>query len=111
MEPIDLITAVGEIEQACEDIQEPSRKPFFFIVGAGISCPTVPLASEIQFHCKNLATKRGRATEPLGSLPLDAYSHWLEKAFPQPKQRQSYLRTLIEGKPISQANFRLAHLL
>jgi len=86
MEPIDLITAVEEIEQACEAIKEPSRQPFFFIVGAGISCPTVPLASQIQIHCRNLATKRGRTNEPIGSLPLDAYSHWIESAFPQPNK-------------------------
>lgn len=42
---------------------------------------------------------------------MEVYSHWLRQAFPQPRQRQQYFRSLIEGKPISHANFRLAHLL
>jgi tetratricopeptide (TPR) repeat protein len=42
---------------------------------------------------------------------MEVYSHWLRQAFPQPRQRQQYFKGLIEGKPISHANFRLAHLL
>ena len=44
-------------------------------------------------------------------MPLDIYSHWLQLAFPQPSQRQRYFKDLIAKKPISHANFRLAHLL
>lgn len=50
-------------------------------------------------------------TEPTGNSPLDKYSHWLEKAYPQASQRQRYFKKLIENQPISHANFRLAHLL
>jgi hypothetical protein len=39
------------------------------------------------------------------------YSHWFELAYPQPVQRQKYLRSLIERSAISHANWRLAHLL
>lgn len=42
---------------------------------------------------------------------MDIYSHWLRQAFPQPRQRQQYFKSLIDRKPISHANFRLAHLL
>jgi tetratricopeptide (TPR) repeat protein len=42
---------------------------------------------------------------------MDRYCFWLEQAFRQPVDRQAYFRSLIEGKPISAANLRLAHLL
>jgi tetratricopeptide (TPR) repeat protein len=44
-------------------------------------------------------------------LPLDTYSHWFETALPQASQRQRFFKERIVGKPISHANFRLAHLL
>ena len=48
---------------------------------------------------------------PDGQYPIDTYSHWFSQAYPEPFQRQAYLRSLIEGKPIPAANLRLAHLL
>ncbi|MBI4490118.1 MAG: SIR2 family protein [Deltaproteobacteria bacterium] len=80
-------------------------------MGAGISHPPIPLAWEIEEKCKAIAKQYGRTEQPPGLSPLDAYSHWFAKALPNPIQRQRYLRKLIEGKPISQANLRLAHLL
>lgn len=108
---IDLDTAVDHIRQACEDNRESGRTPFFFLVGAGISSPPIPLALEIISHCKTVAQQYNRINEPSGIKPLDIYSHWFHQAYPQPIQRQKYLRNLIEGKSISPANFRLAHLL
>lgn len=108
---IDLETAVDHIRQACEYSNEDERTPFFFLVGAGISSPPIPLALEIISHCKTVAQQYNRINEPSGIKPLDIYSHWFHQAYPQPIQRQKYLRNLIEGKPISPANFRLAHLL
>ncbi len=107
---IDIKRAVSEIKQACEESQKEGRQPFFFLVGAGISCPPIPLASEIIEECKARATKYGRTSEPSGK-PMDIYSQWFQQAYPHSSQRQRYLRKLIEGKPISEANFRLAHLL
>jgi tetratricopeptide (TPR) repeat protein len=107
---IDLATAISEIKQAREET-EGGKSPFFIIAGGGISAPFIPLASEITQECKTVATKYGRASEPPSNLPLDAYSHWFERAFPQAIQRQRYFKKLMEGKPISHANFRLAHLL
>jgi hypothetical protein len=49
--------------------------------------------------------------EPVGATAMERYSHWFCEAYQQPLQRQRYLRKLIEKKPISGANFRLAHLL
>lgn len=112
MKTLDLKTAASHIKQACDEISGPAwRSPFFFLVGAGISHPSVPLASDIEAHCRDVATKYGRTESPVGSHALDTYSHWFGTAFPQPIQRQRYLRKLIENKPISHANLRLAHLL
>ncbi|MBV6506564.1 MAG: hypothetical protein ILNGONEN_02143 [Syntrophorhabdaceae bacterium] len=109
---IDLKTAVSQIKQVCDESREAGeRLPFFFLVGAGISHPPIPLAAEIENACKAVAKKYGRENEPIKNQPLATYSHWFEQASPQPKQRQKYLRKLIENQFISHANFRLAHLL
>jgi tetratricopeptide (TPR) repeat protein len=71
----------------------------------------VSLAWEIAQECKKRAANYGRTADPPKNSPMDTYSHWLEQAYPQAIQRQRYFRKLIEGKPISHANFRLAHLL
>jgi hypothetical protein len=82
MNKVDLTSAIQEIVEVCIDS---SRSPrFLFLVGAGISAPSIPLASEITEKCKVLAQGRGRKDEPRGTLPIDSYSHWFERAFPQP---------------------------
>ena len=43
---IDLEIAVNHIQHASKDIKE-DVSPFFFLVGAGISHPPIPLASDI----------------------------------------------------------------
>jgi hypothetical protein len=113
MREIDLETAVGEIKQACYESRSSGeeRWPFFFLVGAGLSHPPIPLASEIQRRCQEIAKEYRRTDEPKGKEPIDVYSHWFSSAFPHRIRRQTYLRKLIEGKTISHANFRLAHLL
>ena len=108
---IDLETAADHIVQASKDANGTSRSPFFFITGAGISHPVVPLASDIVEACKHAAYARNRTAEPPTNQPIDVYSHWFQQAYPQPAQRQRYLQSLIEDKPVSPANFRLAHLL
>jgi len=109
---IDLETAVGEIRQACEELgNEAHRSPFFFIVGAGLSSPPVPLAATIIEHCQSVATKYQRAKALENAATLDLYSHWFGLAYPGARQRQLYLRSLIEKKPLSLASLRLAHLL
>ena len=108
----DLETAISEIKQACDGSATGGpRFPFFVIAGAGISHPPIPLAKEIETECKKTAAGLCRNTPPSGDNPIDTYSHWFNLAYPQPKQRQQYLRSMIEGKHISPANLRLAHLL
>jgi hypothetical protein len=113
MRLLSLKTAAIEIRQAREQgTRQKLPSPFFFMVGAGISCPPLPLAASIQADCVEEARRYG-TTEPLepGAPNIERYSHWFEKAYPQPENRQRYLRKLMEGKAISRANFRLAHLL
>lgn len=107
---IDLATAISEIKQACEETED-GKSPFFIIAGAGISAPIIPLASEIACECKEIAAKHNRTAEPVMKSALDIYSHWFEAALPHASQRQRFFKERIVGKPISHANFRLAHLL
>ncbi|MGH9901161.1 MAG: tetratricopeptide repeat protein, partial [Pyrinomonadaceae bacterium] len=110
MNMIDLESAAGEIKQACDDAQG-GPLPYFFLVGAGISRPPISVASEIEEECRKIAQKYRRTDEPPPRKGMDTYSYWFQKAFPHPRRRQKYLRDLIRGRNISQANFRLAHLL
>ncbi|MBZ5581890.1 MAG: SIR2 family protein [Acidobacteriia bacterium] len=112
MKKVDLVTAVGHIKQVCgENRAIQDRLPFFFLVGSGLSYPPVPLAAKIEESCKVLSREQKRTTAPAGKRAIDTYSHWFDHAYPHPIERQRYLRSLIEGKSISHANFRLAHLL
>lgn len=109
---IFLERAVNYIKQACNERREKQQpSPFLFIVGAGISFPPIPLASTIIKECKAKAVELDRPEEPTSKDAVDKYSHWFQAAYPQPIERQNYLREKIEGKAISHANFRLAHLL
>lgn len=109
MQKISLDVAVSEIIQACPKKGE--KSPFFFIVGAGISSPIIPLAIDIEKECREIAIKKHRTKEPIKNTPYESYSHWFQQAFPQPKERQEYLKNKIRDKPITLANLRLAHLL
>jgi tetratricopeptide (TPR) repeat protein len=111
MSEITLDEAVSHIHQACTESPKKARSPFFFLVGAGISAPSVPLSGEIIRQCKEKAKRLRTPKEPEESDRIGAYSHWFSQAFPQPGQRRDYLHGLIKGKPISPANLRLAHLL
>ena len=66
---LDLNAAVMEIRRACDELGvEAHRSPFFFVVGAGISYPPVPLAANIIDHCQGVATHYNRADQPDGQL-------------------------------------------
>jgi tetratricopeptide (TPR) repeat protein len=110
MNELELQSSISEIRQACEN-RPGKQSPFFFILGAGISAPTIPLASEIESECKAIAALHGRTVEPKIKTQIESYSHWFGLAFPNAEQRQQYLRKKIQGKLISPAVFRLAHLL
>src|SRR5437868_2066988 len=102
MKIIELDVAAQQIRRACSG----KKRPFVFIVGAGISYPPIPLASEIEKHCRATASVWDPTDESVGMSPIDRYSYWFDRAYEQPILRQEYLRSLIEDKPISHANFR-----
>jgi tetratricopeptide (TPR) repeat protein len=106
---LDLATAIRQIKQGCDG---GSEHRFFFMVGAGISVPSVPLAIEIIDHCQKQVGQNGMPqAERSSGNTADQYSDWFQNAYPHRRDRQQYLRNLIEGKAISPANLRLAHLL
>ncbi len=108
---ISLDEAVYEIKFACDDNGGGGRSPFFFLVGSGISYPPVLLATGIIQHCQEKAVNRLKGINPPSQRPIDVYSHWFRQAYPHSRQRQIYLRKLIENQRLSHANLRLAHLL
>jgi len=99
------------LSEAADEIRGTSGRhprPFFFMVGAGISHPTIPLAPALVEHFREQA---GSAQPPSNQTAMDAYAWWFGRAYASPGDRQQYLQKLIEGKPITDANLRLAHLL
>ncbi len=109
---VDLATACSEIKQACDDAEAaPGSSPFFFLTGAGVSVPSIPLSSEIVAHCREKAASLGRTADPGEPGPMSEYSRWFKAAYRHSKQRQRYLQSIIKDKRISAANLRLAHLL
>ncbi|TAN62586.1 hypothetical protein EPN18_04470, partial [bacterium] len=109
---IKLKEAISHIKQACEAVElGKNPSPFFFIVGAGLSKPPIPSSSEIITHCQEFAKTYGRTDPCASTSPMDIYSHWFGKAYNSPVLRKNYLKGIIENKPISHANLRLAHIL
>ena len=108
--PLSLTSAVKRIKKDYDfAVRTGKGSPFFLLIGAGVSVPQVPLAYEIIRDCKSFS--EGSEAPTAGVTVLEEYSYWLDQAFPSPAQRQDYFQTLIKGKPIPLANFRLAHLL
>jgi tetratricopeptide (TPR) repeat protein len=104
--------AINEIAGTCRRVKKRGEpKPYVFVVGAGISCPSVPLASEIEKHCCEEARQMGFTAPPPDDSAMGRYSHWFGKAYPNRDERRRYLQSIIEPQLISLANFRLAHLL
>ncbi|MEM9073805.1 MAG: SIR2 family protein [Myxococcota bacterium] len=111
MKRLPLKTAAARIRETRRAGGKRSPSPFFFVCGAGISVPSVPLAWSIERECCSRAEDLGLSS----GLPPDddagAYSFWLEQAYPDPDQRRAYFRSKIERQPLTDANLRLAHLL
>jgi hypothetical protein len=109
MEFLELEEAVHDIKRACDENSKPEK--FFFIVGAGISFPPVPLSKSIVEHCKEQAEKAGyqanTASLELSQKISEEYSYWMRKAYPQPKDRQNYLRELLTWQSKNKQNQRV----
>ncbi|MCH7801935.1 MAG: SIR2 family protein, partial [Chloroflexi bacterium] len=109
---ISLDTAIHEIKSAFDSAQRHDiASPFWFLIGAGVSYPSVPLAAGIISDCRREVEEQRHSPPSDVADPIDQYSNWLNAAFPQAWQRQRYFKQLIESRSISPANFRLAHLL
>lgn len=99
--------AVQEIARQVLSASSGEKKsPFFFIAGAGVSTPQIPLAREII-----------RMLPPVEHPPrhsscmLERYSAALQNAYPSREERRAYFEGLILDKPISPAALRMAYLL
>lgn len=106
---INLKTAAARIRESRASTRTAS--PYFLLCGAGVSVPSVPLAWQIEEECRRRAEDLGLASGDAPSDPAGGYSYWLEQAHPDPDQRRAFFRDKIEGKPLTDANLRLAHLL
>jgi len=110
---MNIATAVREIVNTTRKrtAKDPTAFPFFFIVGAGISAPVIPVASRIEAMCREIAERDGLTVPALSDDPMDRYEALLTLINPNAADRQEFLHDLINNAPISPANLRLAHLL
>jgi len=109
---LSLSDAAREIRQICEQRHHERRpRPFFFVVGAGTSFPTVPLAWMMAMECRATALVNGVSPARVDLPAKEKYSYWFSRAFPQPEQRQNYLEKLMDHRLYSSAVLALANLL
>ena len=103
---MDLETAAAEISRAS------SLRPdsFFFMVGAGVSAPCIPLASQVIEDCRQRVKEAGKRVR-MPDLDEDAYAVALEQAFPSRVARRDYFNELVRCAPLTLANMVLAQLL
>lgn len=108
---VSLDEAIGNIVETRNRRVPAVRYPFVFVVGAGISYPSIELAGWITDRCEERARARAVCVGPESNTPMDRYSYWFDKAYGSRAERQEYIQSLVESDTISAANFRLAHLL
>lgn len=116
---IDLEKGIQIISNTISLLNDDADYPYFFIVGAGVSVPEIPTASDIIKKCKEIVKKRNEAEyqEALKSINIrdkdseKEYSAWIEKAFPNPINRSNFYKSLIKNAKISSANLMLAQIL
>ncbi len=112
MRLLDLESAVLDIRAISRDAP-PSAHPFFFIVGAGLSVPTVKTASQIEEELRQraVAENPNAPPPPPGADAMRRYAYWFETVCRGREQRRRFLEEKIRGRPIPPAAYRLAHLL
>lgn len=117
---MSLEAAVGEIKSAHDTylgLRGRATRRFFFMIGAGVSYPPIPLASNIINKCRDLIGKENSQRletldrQVLRRPPIEQYEAYLRSAFPSPFQRAEYFQSLILDAKLSHASLRLAHLL
>ncbi len=109
MNIMPLKQAVSEMHMI---VDQEERSPFFFIVGAGISYPPVPLASMIEKECRERAKKYYDTPDLPENRPMmERYSHWFQRGYTSAQTRQNYLSRIMADIGISRANDKLARIL
>lgn len=102
--------------------QDVAECPYVFIVGSGISAPEILTAGGIIEHCRErVKTLYGEGSEEWKRVLGDSenlrensagyYSFWFGQAYKNKKNRQQYLRGLIDNARISTSNLLLAQIL
>ncbi len=105
MREINLTKAVKEIKDACQDSNQ-----FSFVVGAGISCPEVPLAFEIM-EALEKKCDASKLKEIEFKPPIEKYSEIMSNALSNPGTRWKFFKKKVESQKISISNLLLAQLL
>ena len=106
MKILDIKTAASHIKQACDDSRQlKHRSPFFFLVGAGISHPPIPLACEIESECKAVAAKYIQTYLGQVNPAITAYSKALESGSKAALVGLGYLKLMAEQLEDAESNF------
>lgn len=101
------------LEEATNQILHSSntKKPFFFIIGSGVSFPSIKSTQEIIEQCKSVVKCHNILDREQSLDLMNSYTYWFLKAFPNARDRQDFIRDLVCDKPVSGSAFRLAHIL
>lgn len=116
---INLTEALKIIKNTVKLHENDSTLPYFFIVGAGISCPEIPTAKSIVELCKEHLKKFDTDHFEIVNARLDVYSktdmkyysEWIRSAFPNKIDRSNFYKKLISNAKISSANLLLSQIL
>lgn len=105
-------------------LQEDDQKatPYFFLVGAGISRPEIDGSRGIIDACKKQVAEMytddldkiesiEKEAEEHKSNTMSEYSFWFKIAYPNRKERENYLKSIIQKAKISSSNLLLAQIL
>jgi tetratricopeptide (TPR) repeat protein len=105
-EAINLDRAIAQICQ----VRDPDS--FFFVAGAGISMPSVPVARQMIEEWKQMV---GTGAAPVIKNPspttLDLYEAWFQTACFDNQSRQQYMRKKIENQLLPPASYKLAKII
>lgn len=116
---ISVEKAVSLIDSTLQLHKSDHSLPYFFIIGAGISAPEIPLAGKIVELCKEEVLRRNseyysKCVEEMQQYEDNAmqnYSGWIERAYPNSVDRSRFFKSIITEAKISSANLMLAHIL
>jgi len=103
-----------QLPQAVREIKvtvKAHSRAFFFMTGAGVSHPAIPLACQIAAECEAIAKKQETWQMPTEKGQAPAYAWYLQQAYPSPQDRKDYFEGLVKKAYVTKAIFRLSHLL